>query len=89
MRRRYFFRGHVQGVGFRATACWVARQFEVRGYVRNLPDGRVELLGEGTETELNRFIDELSAQMGAVIKSVESVEEPASETSLEGFVTRY
>lgn len=50
-----FYSGHVQGVGFRYTAKSVAAGFEVVGYVRNLPDGRVELVAEGTAEELEAF----------------------------------
>ena len=42
-----YFSGHVQGVGFRYTTRSVASRFAVTGYVRNLPDGRVELVAEG------------------------------------------
>jgi len=50
-----FYSGYVQGVGFRYTAKSVAAGFEVTGYVRNLPDGRVELVAEGTKDELEAF----------------------------------
>lgn len=50
-----FYSGHVQGVGFRYTAKTVATGFEVTGTVRNLPDGRVELVAEGSQTELEAF----------------------------------
>lgn len=49
------YSGHVQGVGFRYTTRSVAAGFEVTGYVRNLPDGRVELVAEGEESELEAF----------------------------------
>lgn len=45
----------MQGVGFRYTAKTVATGFEISGTVRNLPDGRVELIAEGTRTELEAF----------------------------------
>lgn len=54
-RLRIFYSGRVQGVGFRYTARTVAAGFEVTGTVRNLPDGRVELLAEGTKAELTAF----------------------------------
>lgn len=54
-RMRVLYSGHVQGVGFRYTTCQVARGFEVTGTVRNLPDGRVELVAEGTREELEAF----------------------------------
>lgn len=50
-----FFSGRVQGVGFRYTAKSVACGFEVTGTIRNLPDGRVELVAEGGRTELEEF----------------------------------
>ena len=50
-----FYSGHVQGVGFRYTAKSVAAGFEVSGIVRNLPDGRVELVVEGVREELEAF----------------------------------
>jgi acylphosphatase len=50
------YSGQVQGVGFRYTVRSVASGFEVTGTVRNLPDGRVELLGEGKGDELQAFV---------------------------------
>ena len=49
------YTGNVQGVGFRYTAKTVATGFEVVGRIRNLPDGRVELIAEGLTEELNAF----------------------------------
>ncbi len=50
-----YYSGNVQGVGFRYTVTSVARGFEVTGTVRNLPDGRVELVAEGAKGELEAF----------------------------------
>ncbi len=50
-----FYSGCVQGVGFRYTAKTVATGFEITGTVRNLPDGRVELIAEGGRAELEAF----------------------------------
>jgi len=55
-RVRVFYTGRVQGVGFRYTAREVACGYEVTGFVRNMADGRVELLAEGTEEELTAFV---------------------------------
>ena len=49
------YSGQVQGVGFRYTAKTAATGFEVTGIVRNLPDGRVELIAEGQRNELEAF----------------------------------
>ena len=54
-RVRIFYSGHVQGVGFRYTAKTVAAGYDVTGLVRNLPDGRVELVAEGAREELDAF----------------------------------
>ena len=56
-RMQIFYSGLVQGVGFRYTAKTVAAGFEVVGTVRNLPDGRVELIAEGGRGELEAFRD--------------------------------
>jgi acylphosphatase len=49
------YSGRVQGVGFRYTVKTVATGFEVSGTVRNLPDGKVELVAEGDRAELEEF----------------------------------
>jgi len=54
-RMTVFYSGHVQGVGFRYNAKSVAAGFEVTGTVRNLNDGRVELIAEGLREELEAF----------------------------------
>jgi acylphosphatase len=69
IRRRSLFTGHVQGVGFRATVDDLAQGFDVRGYVRNLPDRRVELVVEGDEAEIARFLDRIVERMGGFIKA--------------------
>ena len=50
-----FYSGRVQGVGFRYTVKTVVSGFEITGTVRNLPDGRVELVAEGPKSELEAF----------------------------------
>jgi len=54
-RMQVVYAGHVQGVGFRYTVRQVASGFEVTGLVRNLLDGRVELVAEGDRDELDAF----------------------------------
>jgi acylphosphatase len=54
-RLHVYYSGHVQGVGFRYTARVLACGFEMTGTVRNLPDGRVEVVAEGERAELEDF----------------------------------
>jgi acylphosphatase len=54
-----FYEGHVQGVGFRFTVRHIAKGFDVTGWIRNLPDGRVELQVTGDEEEVRAFLDQV------------------------------
>ncbi len=58
-RHTVYYSGHVQGVGFRYTARSIARGYDVAGFVRNLPDGRVELVAEGKPHEVDAFLREV------------------------------
>jgi acylphosphatase len=53
--RRYIISGHVQGVGFRYFAQAMAAREGLHGWVRNLPDGRVEAAAEGEADAMERF----------------------------------
>ena len=55
--RHVFFEGRVQGVGFRWTVKNLARGYDVTGWVKNLPDGRVELQAAGDADEVDAFIE--------------------------------
>jgi acylphosphatase len=68
-RCQVFYSGHVQGVGFRYTTAKIAARFEVAGFVRNLPDGRVELVAEGPTDELTAFLNEVGERMAHYIRS--------------------
>lgn len=52
-----FFEGRVQGVGFRWTVRHIGKGFDIRGWVRNLIDGRVELQVDGEDNEVRAFLD--------------------------------
>jgi len=71
--RRYLISGTVQGVGFRYFVQRSSARHQVRGYVRNLPDGRVEVWAEGRENAVNEFRDDLAA--GPQYSKVDQVEE--------------
>jgi acylphosphatase len=64
--------GRVQGVYYRGTAVTRAREFGVTGYARNLPDGRVEVLVQGTDAAVESFIQWL--WIGPVAAKVTAVE---------------
>ena len=71
-RLQAFYSGRVQGVGFRFTVKMLAHGFEVTGIVRNLDDGRVEVLAEGNREELEAFKLAISeSELGAFIRQEE------------------
>jgi acylphosphatase len=63
------YSGVVQGVGFRFTAQRKAKERNLAGWVRNLSDGRVEILVEGSKEKIQNFLDDLDASFGEYIKS--------------------
>lgn len=71
--RHYLVSGEVQGVGFRFFAQRVAARHQVVGYVRNLPDGCVEVHAEGTPESVEGFKHDIAA--GPQHSRVEQVEE--------------
>ena len=77
--RKFLIRGSVQGVGFRYFAQRSAARHQVRGYVRNLEDGRVEALAEGPEKSVEAFKHDLAA--GPTYSRVEEIEETVLEPS--------
>ena len=72
-RLHIFYSGRVQGVGFRYTVKTLANGFEVTGVVRNLSDGRVELMAEGTKEELEAFRRAIQdSEVGRFIRNEQS-----------------
>ena len=64
-----FYEGNVQGVGFRWSVRQIANGFDITGSVRNLRDGRVELLAAGEEEEVRAFLEAiLQSELRAHIK---------------------
>lgn len=61
--------GKVQGVGFRFTTERFAATYQVTGYVKNLSDGRVELVAEGEESTLKEFLEAISQELGYLISN--------------------
>jgi acylphosphatase len=88
-RRHVYYSGWVQGVGFRFTARHLARGFDVAGFVRNLPDGRVELVAEGDSSEVNALLAAIRRELGDKIRDAEETAEIAEEPPATGFEIRY
>ena len=76
--RRVLYSGRVQGVGFRYTAKRIAQGYAVMGYVKNLRDGRVEMVVEGAREELDGLLNELAAAMTGNIEGTEVQTMPAT-----------
>ena len=72
------FSGNVQGVGFRYTAMNIAQAYDVVGYVRNVSDGRVELVIEGGEADRQGMVSEVKEHMGDFISDVQVTESVAT-----------
>jgi len=60
--KRIIFEGRVQGVGFRYATRQIALGFDVMGWVKNLPDGNVELVLKGEDDEVHEFIEEITEE---------------------------
>ena len=80
-RAHIYYGGRVQGVGFRYTVEAIAHRIGVLGFVKNLPDGRVELVCEGDKEKVDAVLEEIrSGDMGRHIQNADCRwEEPAGE----------
>ena len=77
-RSTVYYSGHVQGVGFRYTTNSIARGYQITGFVRNLPDRRVELVVEGPPKEVGAFLGEVRERFGDQIRDERSDDGPAT-----------
>ena len=87
-RKAFYFSGHVQGVGFRYTAQNIAMQYDVTGYVRNLDDGRVEVLVEGADDQIEQIVQGIKQRMEGFVKKVDVQTSPATG-EFSGFSIRH
>ena len=67
-----YYSGNVQGVGFRATASMIARDHPVSGWVKNLADGRVQMLVEGQPDAIEKFLKAIRDHWKEDIEKVET-----------------
>lgn len=79
VRAHLFVSGRVQGVSYRANAAAMARELGLRGWVRNLDDGRVELVAEGPPDRVDALVAwSRSGPRLAVVTGVELERLPAT-----------
>lgn len=87
-RREVHYAGWVQGVGFRYTTQRIARQHGLVGFVRNLRDGRVQFVAEGTTTQLDQCLGQIAETMENYIESAD-VEKSDATGEYSGFDMRF
>lgn len=79
-------KGRVQGVGYRWFARQAAEQLDIAGYVRNLPNGDVEVVAVGEQSNLDRFVTELNRGPAfAYVTDMEMEEIPLDEAPYHSF----
>ncbi|WP_428234901.1 acylphosphatase [Gracilimonas sp.] len=89
MKKHIFLSGRVQGVGFRHFTKTKARSLGVKGWVRNLPDGRVEAVFEGDEKLVDQLIEKCKkGPRSAYVQSID-VEEEKSDESYTSFDVKF
>ena len=66
-----YYSGRVQGVGFRFTASDIAQDLDVTGWVKNLHDGRVEVVAEAEEDLLKEFLERINKYFSRYIQDVD------------------
>jgi len=69
--KHVLFRGHVQGVGFRYMARQIAQQYNVAGFVRNLPDGTVEMFLQGPDQDIDNCLREIQDSFTGYLRATQ------------------
>ena len=69
--KHIIFSGTVQGVGFRFTAHRIARRYDLAGFVKNLPDGSVEMLAQGTADDIDNCLRDISESLTGHIRDTD------------------
>jgi acylphosphatase len=76
--KHIIFTGQVQGVGFRFTAFNMANRHQLTGFVRNLPDGTVEMLIQGTSGAIDDCIRDIKEYFSSYIRETKIKEIPSN-----------
>lgn len=74
--RHVIFIGRVQGVGFRYTAHRIAHRHQLTGFVRNLPDGTVEMFAQGPARDIDDCIQDIKEYFGDYLRETKTQEIP-------------
>lgn len=79
-RLHLYYSGSVQGVGFRFTAERIASSLGITGWVKNLKDGRVEVVCEGAGKSIEEFLGKIETIFGDhIVEMVKKAEDPSGE----------
>ena len=76
--KKIVFSGRVQGVGFRFTAYNIAIQYQLSGYVKNLPNGSVEMVAQGRDDDITNCIDDIRQALPDYITDTDIEEIPCN-----------
>lgn len=87
IRRTILFGGTVQGVGFRYSTRMIASGFAVTGFVKNLPDGRVEVVAQGQRNVVDQFQAAVLERMSEYVTHSDCTDAPAT-AEFDGFTIR-
>lgn len=85
--KHIIFSGRVQGVGFRYTAQRIARRYELAGYVKNLPDGSVEMLAQGSSEAIANALRDIAESFGSYIQDTNIQDSPPNPNLLSFDIT--
>ena len=78
VRWHVYFSGRVQGVGFRYTCVQQSRHHAVAGWVKNLGDGRVEMIVEGQSSELETYLQSVSEATHGSVADTQTIKSAAT-----------
>ncbi|MEK7142777.1 MAG: acylphosphatase [Patescibacteria group bacterium] len=73
--QKIIFLGRVQGIGFRYTALKLARELNLKGYVKNFADSSVELVAQGDEKIISNLVEKLRDSFSSEIENVKIIDQ--------------
>jgi len=82
--KHVIYRGRVQGVGFRFTTRQIAGRYRLAGFVRNLPNGTVEMFTQGDADDVNRCLSDIGEAFAGYIRDAK-IEDALPDDRYDGF----